>query len=64
MAAVVYNAGRLNVQDSTFASNTANDDGGGLYNRGTLNAQGNTFTRNRANDDGGGLYVDRAGPRW
>ena len=41
---------------STFTSNSASLDGGGLDNFGTATVSGSTFTGNSASNDGGGLF--------
>ena len=47
--------GTATVSDSTFTSNSASIDGGGLVNSGTATVSGSTFTSNSASTDGGGL---------
>ena len=46
------------VKDSTFISNYAYNDGGGIYNENMLKVIGSTFTGNNATVDGGGIFND------
>ena len=46
---------------STFTSNSASTDGGGLDNIGTATVSGSTFTSNSASTFGGGLDNERDG---
>ena len=49
------------VKDSTFTSNYAYNDGGGIYNENMLKVIGSTFTGNYATVDGGGIFNDSDG---
>jgi CSLREA domain-containing protein len=50
------NTGYLNISNSTFSSNFASLDGGGIYsNLGYVESQSNTFTLNLADSDNDGL---------
>ncbi|HPD40189.1 MAG TPA: choice-of-anchor Q domain-containing protein [Anaerolineae bacterium] len=52
----IYNAGALNVTNSTFSDNSAGGSGGGIFNTGTLNVSNSTFSGNSAGYQGGGIY--------
>ncbi|HJZ94187.1 MAG TPA: hypothetical protein VKE40_25205, partial [Gemmataceae bacterium] len=51
----------LTVSHSTFADNTATNDGGGIDNFGTATVSGSTFTENTAGSGNGGLNNERIG---
>lgn len=56
----VYNGafGFMGIDSSTFATNDADGDGGGLYvSLGTVDMKTSTFNANRADDDGGGIFA-------
>ena len=48
---------------SSFTSNSAGTDGGGLVNYGTATVSGSSFTSNSASIGGGGLSNEVAGRR-
>ena len=50
--------GTVTLTSTTFASNSAGDDGGGMYIwYGTVTLTSTTFASNSAGDDGGGMYI-------
>ncbi len=56
----VYNGGFgfMGIDSSTFDTNDADGDGGGLYvSLGTVDMKTSTFTLNRADDDGGAIFA-------
>jgi len=56
------NDGVLEIIDSTFENNTANDNGGAvyIYNENDATISGSTFTNNEASYDGGAIYASSA----
>jgi len=46
------------VSGSSFTSNFAGSDGGGLSNFGTATVSGSSFTSNSAGSAGGGIFTD------
>ena len=52
----IYNAGTVNVTDSTISGNTATFNGGGIYNAGTVNVTDSTISGNTAINNGSGIY--------
>jgi hypothetical protein len=55
----IYNAGTLNVTNSTFSGNTVlgvGSGGGGIYNAGTLTVTNSIFSANSSGCVGGGIY--------
>jgi len=53
------NSGELEIIDSTFENNTANDDGGAvyIYNSNDATISGSTFTNNETSYNGGAIYA-------
>ncbi len=53
----IYNAGTVNVTDSTISGNTAINNGSGIYdNFGAVTVTDSTISGNSAGTDGGGIY--------
>jgi subtilisin family serine protease len=52
----IYNAGTLQVSQSTIGGNDSALNGGGVYNAGTLTATNVTISGNEAANQGGGLF--------
>ena len=51
----IYNFGTLFITNSTFISNTANDEGGAIYSQNHLSVDQSTISENYG-DDGGGIF--------
>jgi len=56
----IYNRGMLNVTNSVFSGNRAQDGAGIYVDLGTASVTDSTFTNNFANWEGGGIYVNSA----
>ena len=54
---VFNNGGKLNVINSTFSGNHADQDGGGIYTSGALNVLNSTFFSNIVGHAGGGIEI-------
>lgn len=55
--AILNDAGKLTLTDSTVSSNSASEDGGGIFNfRGTTTLTSSTLSSNSASGYGGGIY--------